>query len=58
MQALNTVDATSHIKSYQWLRFGLDFRGTQCGAAVNFDEFGPHPDLQVSVGLFVRREIP
>jgi hypothetical protein len=58
MQALNTFDASNHIKSYQWLRVGLDRMGTQAGVAVNFDEFGPHPDLQLRVGLFVRREIP
>lgn len=58
IQALNTFDTNSHIKSYQWLRAGLDIKGTQFGAAVNFDEFGPHPDLRVTVGLFVRREIP
>jgi hypothetical protein len=58
LQALNTFDLDSHIKSYQWLRFGLDLKGTQGGVAVNLDESGPHPDLQVSVGLFVRREIP
>lgn len=58
MQALNTFDANNHIDSYQWLRVGLDLMGTQAGVAVNFDEFGPHPDLQLSVGLFIRREIP
>jgi hypothetical protein len=58
IQALNTFDTDSHTKSYQWLRAGLDIKGTQFGAAVNFDEFGPHPDLRLTAGLFVRREIP
>jgi len=58
IQALNTFDTDSHIKSYQWLRAGLDIKGTQFGAAVNFDEFGPHPDLRLTAGLFARREIP
>ncbi len=58
MQLLNTFDTSNHIKSYQWLRVGLDLEGTQFGIAVNFDEFGPHPDLEVSAGLFIRREIP
>jgi hypothetical protein len=58
MQLLNTFDTSDHIKSYQWLRVGLGLKGTQFGAALNFDEFGPRPDLEVSAGLFVRREIP
>ncbi len=40
-QLLNTFDTSDHIKSYQWLRVGLDLEGTQFGIGVNFDEFGP-----------------
>lgn len=56
-QLLNIFDAKSHIKSYQWLRVGLEIKGTQFGLAANLDEFGPAPRVQFSAGLFVRREI-
>jgi len=57
LQALNTFDADRHIKSYQWMRVGLDMRGTQFGLGVNLDEAGPKPQVEARVGLFVRREI-
>lgn len=57
MQALNTFDAYRHIKSYQWMRVGLDLRGTQFGLGVNFDEDGPKPRVETSIGVFVRREV-
>jgi hypothetical protein len=57
LQALNTFDANGHIKSYQWSRIGLDLRGTQVGVAVNLEELGPAPRVQVSAGAFVRREL-
>lgn len=58
LQALSTFDGDGHIKSYQWLRLGLETSGNQFGVALNFDESGPEPDFEISVGLFVRREIP
>jgi hypothetical protein len=57
LQALNILDGESHIKSYQWLRLGLEIKGTQFGLSANFDEFGPRPKLESSFGLFIRREI-
>lgn len=57
VQALNTFEPDRHIKSYQWLRAGLDIAGTQFGLAAHLDEFGPNPTVQLSLGLFVRREI-
>ncbi len=57
MRALNIFDAGGHVKSYQWVRLGLEIRGTQFGLAANFDEFGPDPDAYFSMGLFVRREL-
>jgi hypothetical protein len=56
-QLLNTFDARRHIKSYQWLRVGLEIRGTQFGLAFNLDEDGPDPGVELGVGVFVRREI-
>jgi hypothetical protein len=57
IKLLNLFDAEGHIKSYQWLRMGLERNGTQFGLAADFDEYGPHPDVQYNVGLFIRREI-
>lgn len=57
MQGLNTFDADRHIKSYQWVRLGLDVRGTQLGLGVNFDEAGPKPRVEASLGAFVRRPV-
>ncbi|MEX2154224.1 MAG: hypothetical protein WD825_12865 [Gemmatimonadaceae bacterium] len=49
--------AHRHIKSYQWMRAGLDIRGTQFGLGVNLDEAGPKPRVEASAGVFVRREV-
>jgi len=57
LQALNIFDGSGHIKSYQWLRAGIDLKGTQFGLAANFDEIGPRGILTTSVGVFLRREI-
>lgn len=57
LQSLNSFDRERHIKSYQWLRVGVAVRGTQGGLAVNFDELGPKPRVDASVGLFVRRPL-
>ena len=54
---LNVFDAGGNIKSYQWIRLGLDIKGTQFGLAVNLDEYGPNPALEGNFGLFVRKEI-
>lgn len=57
LQALNLFNSSHHIKSYQWVRFGLEKKGTQYGLAANFDEFGPKPKTDFNLGLFVRKEI-
>lgn len=56
-QLLNTFSAERHLRSYQWLRAGLEVKGTQFGLALNFDEDGPDPRVVTSVGVFVRREL-
>ena len=57
LKLLNLFDANQHIKSYQWLRVGLEMKGTQFGLAFDFDEYGPDPSVQYNFGLFIRREI-
>jgi hypothetical protein len=58
LQLLNVFDANEHIKSYQWLRAGLEIKGIQFGLAAGLDEIGPQPDVQSNLGLFIRKEIP
>jgi len=57
LQFLNIFDSSSNIKSYQWIRLGLEIDGIQFGLAADFDEYGPHPKVQYNLGLFIRREI-
>jgi len=57
LQLLNLFDSGGNIKSYQWLRMGLEVKEIQFGLAFNFDEFGPNPKVQYNAGLFIRREI-
>jgi hypothetical protein len=54
---LNLFDSEGNIRSYQWLRLGLEIKKTQFGLAVNFDEYGPNPEIEFNFGLFIRREI-
>ena len=56
-QFLNVFDSGGNIRSYQWIRIGLEMRGIQFGMALNLDEFGPNPPVEASAGLFVRKEI-
>lgn len=56
-QLLNTFSAERHLRSYQWLRFGLEVKGTQFGLAVNLDQEGPARHFSHGLGAFVRREI-
>ena len=57
LQMLNLFDSDGNIRSYQWLRLGIEIKKTQFGLAVNFDENGPDPELEFNCGLFIRREI-
>lgn len=57
LQSLNAFDAQQHFRSYQWVRAGVDFRGTKLGVGANLDEIGPSPSIDGSVGVFVRREV-
>lgn len=56
-QMLNLFNSEGNIKSYQWLRLGLEVKGIQFGLAADFDEYGPHPAVDSNFGLFLRKEI-
>jgi len=57
IKLLNIFDNGGNIKSYQWMRLGLDKKGIQFGLALNLDEYGPNPSISTNYGLFVRKEI-
>jgi hypothetical protein len=57
VQLLNLFDDNGNMKSYQWMRFGLEVKGIQFGLAVNLDEYGPGPSVENNLGLFIRKEI-
>lgn len=57
IQLLNVFDSAGNIRSYQWLRLGLETKGIQFGLAVNLDEYGPSPSVEGNYGLFIRKEI-
>jgi len=56
-QMLNLFNSEGNIKSYQWLRLGLEVKGIQFGLAADFDEYGPDPVVETNVGVFLRKEI-
>jgi hypothetical protein len=56
-QMLNLFNSGGNIKSYQWLRLGLEVKGIQFGLAADFDEYGPNPTVKSNLGLFIRKEI-
>lgn len=57
IQLLNLFDDGGNIKSYQWLRLGIEVKGIQFGLAADFDEYGPSPSIESNLGLFIRKEI-
>jgi hypothetical protein len=57
LQLLNLFDSGGNMKSYQWMRLGLDIKGIQFGLAANLDENGPNPTIERNFGLFIRKEI-
>lgn len=57
LQMLNLFDSEGNIKSYQWMRLGLEVKGLQFGLAANLDEYGPNPSVESNFGVFIRKEI-
>jgi hypothetical protein len=57
IQMLNLFDSEGNIKSYQWMRLGLEVKGIQFGLVANLDEYGPNPSVESNFGLFLRKEI-
>jgi len=57
VQLLNVFDSGGNIRSYQWMRLGLEAKGIQFGLAANLDEYGPDPSVESNFGLFIRKEI-
>ena len=57
VQMLNLFNSGGNVKSYQWMRLGLEIRGIQFGLAANLDEYGPNPSVESNIGVFIRKEI-
>jgi len=57
VQLLKVFDSGGNIRSYQWMRLGLEAKGIQFGLAANLDEYGPDPSIESNFGLFIRKEI-
>jgi hypothetical protein len=57
LQLLNLFDSGGNIRSYQWIRLGLEVKGVQFGLAANLDEYGAHPSIESNFGIFIRKEI-
>jgi hypothetical protein len=57
LQLLNIFDSGGNIRSYQWMRLGLEIKGIQFGLAANLDEYGAHPTVESNLGIFIRKEI-
>jgi hypothetical protein len=57
IQMLNLFDSGGNIKSYQWMRLGLEIKGVQFGFAADLDEYGPNPAVKCNLGVFIRKEI-
>jgi hypothetical protein len=56
-ELLHLFNSAGNIKSFQWLRLGLEVKGIQFGLAADFDEYGPNPSATSNFGLFLRKEI-
>ena len=55
-QMLTTWDKfSSHARSFQQLRAGLDKQATQFGLAIDLDQYGDSPITRTSIGVFVRK---
>ena len=57
LQMLNLFDSEGNIKSYQWMRLGLEIKQIQFGLAASLDEYGPNPSVESNLGVFIRKEI-
>jgi hypothetical protein len=57
VQMLNLFSSEGNIRSYQWMRVGLETKGIQFGLAANLDEYGPNPSVESNFGVFLRKEI-
>ena len=57
IQIMSSVGASSHNRSYQHLRIGLDFKHFQTGLSLHLDEYGDNLIPVKSYGIFFRKEI-
>lgn len=56
LQYMTTWNPHAHVRSYQYLRLGVNLGNTQVGTAANFDQYGEVATTYCSIGLFMRKE--
>ncbi len=54
---LNVFNSNGNLKSYQWMRLGVQTKGVTFGLGFNLDEHGPSPSAETNFGLFVQKEL-
>jgi hypothetical protein len=54
---LNVFNANGNLKSYQWIRLGVQTKGLTFGLGFNLDEHGPAPSVESNFGLFAQKEL-
>lgn len=54
---LNVFSADGNLKSYQWMRLGIQTKRVTFGLGFNLDENGPAPSTETNFGLFVQKEL-
>ncbi|WP_350287402.1 hypothetical protein [uncultured Croceitalea sp.] len=47
----------AHSRSFQQLRLGLSYKGHQLGFGSDFDQYGPEPIQESSLGLYYRKTL-
>jgi hypothetical protein len=57
LKFLNVFTSDHNIKSYQWMRLGLETKGLSFGLAFNLDEHGPDPSVETNFGVFLQKNI-
>ncbi len=57
LKFLNIIRSDGNLKSYQWMRLGVQTKGVTFGFVFNIDEHGPNPSAETNFGLFVQKEL-
>lgn len=56
LQYMTTWNLHKHVRSYQYLRLGINLGKLQFGQALSFDQYGSSGKTYYNIGLFLRKE--